>query len=142
MEPSPHSFEKLLNSVHKEGVTLFDYDKMKIPCVFVKSKRFDEISKACYGKTLAVDASLNILHDDRKHVFVEMVLKFSALELEEKVLIYANENLEFFEHLAINGIIALASERASEKSTNIFMVQLPRKEIAESALESIKSHLK
>jgi len=139
---SLHSFEDLLNSVHKEGITLFNYNDMKIPCIFVKHERFDEIAKACYGKPLAVDANLNILHDDQKHVFVEVLLKFSAVGLEQKVLLYANENLEFFEHLAQSGIIALAPEPIGQASTNIFMVQLPKKDAAEKALELIKSYLK
>jgi len=128
--------------VHKEGITLFNYNGMKIPCVFVKHERFDEIAKACYGKPLAVDANLNILHDDQKHVFVEILLKFSAAGLEQKVLLYANENLEFVEHLAQSGIIALAPEPIGQASTNIFMVQLPRRDAAEQALELIKSYLK
>jgi len=139
--PSP-SFEELLNSVHKEGITLFDYNSMKIPCIFVKHNRFEEIAKACYGKPLVVDANLNILHDDQKHVFVEISLNFSAVGLEEKILLYANESLEFFEHLAQGGIIALAPEPVGQTSTNIFMVQLPKRDAAEKALELIKSYLK
>ena len=139
MEPS---FEEWLNSVHKEGITLFNYDSMKIPCIFVKHERFDEIVKACYGKPLVVDANLNILHDDQKHVFVEISLKLSDTGLEQKVLLYANENLEFFEHLAQSSIIALAPEPIGQASTNIFMVQLPKRDAVEKALELIKSYLK
>jgi hypothetical protein len=142
MEPSHHSFEELLNLAHKEGVTIFDYNSMKIPCIFVKNERFDEIVKACYGKPLTVDANLNILHDDMKHVFVEIVLKFSAVGLEQKVLIYANDNLQFFEHLAKSGIIAIAPQQTGQTSANIFMVQLPRRETVENALETIRSYLK
>jgi len=136
------SFEELLNSVHKEGVTVFNYNDMKIPCIFVKHERFDQIVKACYGKTLVVDANLNILHDDQKHVFVEVLLKFSDIAVEQKVLLYANENLEFFEQFAQSGIIALAPEPTGYESTNIFMVQLPKKDAVERALELIKSYLK
>jgi hypothetical protein len=139
--PSP-SFEDLLNSAHKEGITLFNYNDMQIPCIFVKHDRFEEIAKACYGKPLAVDANLNILHDDQKHVFVEISLKFTAAALEQKVLLYANESLEFFEHLAQSGIIALAPKPVGQASANIFMVQLPRRDAAEKALELIKSHLR
>ena len=130
-----------MNSVHKEGITLFDYNNMKIPCIFVKNEIFNEISKACYGKTLAVDSDLNILHDDRKHVFVEILLRFSAAELEQKVLLYANDNLDFFEHLAQSGIIAIASEPSGQASTNIFMVQLPRRDTLDDALELIRSYM-
>lgn len=139
---SPHSFEEMLNLVHKEGVTVFNYDKTKIPCIFVKHDRFDEIAKACYGKPLAVDANLNILHDDQRHVFVEILLKFSDAGLEQKVLLYANENLEFFEHLAQSGIVALAPEPVGHESANIFMVQLPKRDAVERALDLIKSYLK
>lgn len=142
MEPSSHSFDELMKSVHKEGITLFDYNNMKIPCIFIKNEIFDEISKACYGKTLAVDSDLNILHDDRKHVFVEILLRFSATGLEQKVLLYANDNLEFFEYLAQSGIIAIASEASGQASTNIFMVQLPRRDTLDDALELIRSHMK
>lgn len=141
MEPSP-SFNDLLNSVHKEGITIFNYNEMKIPCIIVKHERFDEIVKACYGKPLAVDTNLNILHDDQKHVFVEMLLKFRDARLEQKVLLYANENLEFFECLAQSGIIAISPESVGQASANIFMVQLPRRDAAEKALELIKSYLK
>jgi len=141
MGPS-HSFEELLNLVHKEGITLFNYDGMNVPCIFVKHDRFDQIVGACYGKPLAVDANLNILHDGQKHVFVEILLKFSTAGLEQKVLLYANENLEFFEHLAQSGIIALAPEPIGQASANIFMVQLPKRDAVEKALELIKSYLK
>jgi hypothetical protein len=136
------SFKELLNSVHKEGVVLFDHDDMKIPCIFVKHKRFDEIVGACYGKPLAVDANLNIMHDDEGHVFVEIMLKFSVAGLEQTVLLYANDNLEFFERLAQTSIIALAPEPIGQPSTNIFMVQLPKRDAVEKALELIKSYLK
>ena len=131
-----------MNSVHKEGITFFDYNNMKIPCIFVKNEIFAEISKACYGKTLAVDSDLNILHDDRKNVFAEILLRFSATGLEQKVLLYANDNLEFFERLAQSGIIAIASEPHSRASTNIFMVQLPRRDALDNALELIRSYMK
>lgn len=142
MEPTSHSFEDLLNAVHKEGITLFDYNGTRIPCIFVKNERFDEIIKACYGKPLVVDANLNVLHDDMKHVFVEILLKFTKAGVEQKILLYANKSLEFFEHWAQSGLLALAPEATSSSSTNIFMVQLPRRDTVEDALELIKSYLK
>lgn len=142
MKPSQYSFEELLNSAHKEGTTFFDYNDMKIPCIFLANERYDEIVKACYGRPLTVDANLNILHDDMKHVFVEIVLKFSEIGLEQKVLLYANDNLQFFEHLAERGIMAIAPQQTGQASANIFMVQLPRRETVEDALETIRSYLK
>jgi hypothetical protein len=136
------SFEDLMRSVHKDGITLFEYDQMKIPCILLKNERFGEISKAFYGKPLVVDSNLNVLHDDRKNVFVEIVLSFSAVGIEEKVLLYANDSLEFFQHLAETGIIGLAPISFSGTEANILMVQLPRKEAVEDALEIIQSYMK
>ncbi len=136
-----YSFDDLMNLTHKEGVTLFHHDDTMVPCILVKPERFDELAKACYGKPLGVDANLNILHDDQKHVFVEILLKFSYAGLEHKVLLYANENLQFFEHLAESGIIAIAPKSVGQASANIFMVQLPRRDAAEKAVELIKSYL-
>ncbi|MEE8132963.1 MAG: hypothetical protein V3T40_05250 [Nitrososphaerales archaeon] len=108
MAPSPFSLEGLLNSVHKEGISLFEYNNMNIPCVLLKNERFDDIAKAFYNNLLLVDSNLNILHDHRKNVFVEIVLKSQAVGIEQKVLLYGNRNLDFFECLAKCGIIALA----------------------------------
>ena len=54
------------------------------------------------GKPLSVDTNLNILQDGLGHVFVEMLLTFSHGGINEKILVNANENLEFFESLASN----------------------------------------
>lgn len=121
---------------------LFDYDNMKIPCLVLKGERFKEIAKAFYGKPLVVDSNLNIMHDDKKHVFVEIVLKFTSVDTEEKVLLYANENMEFFEHLAESAIIGLVPVSIEGQEARILMVQLPRRETLEDALEMIKSYLK
>jgi hypothetical protein len=138
MEPSGE-FKRLLESVHRE-ITLIDYNEMKVPCVIVKRDRFEEIMKAFYGRPQRVNANLNILHDDQKHVFVEILLNFANLT-PMKVLLYANETLEFFEHMAASGMIALVPEHVEESSANIFMVQLPRRDSIERALELIRSYL-
>ncbi|MFQ5920519.1 MAG: hypothetical protein ACE5JV_00705 [Nitrososphaerales archaeon] len=142
MGTASRSFKELLDSVHKEGISLFDHDGMKVPCILVKRQTFDEIAKACYGKPLVVDSNLNILHDDQKHVFVEILLNFSRVGIAQKILLYANDNLEFFEHLSQSGIIALAPGPAEQAGSNIFMVQLPRKDALERSLELIKSYMK
>ena len=142
MEPTDHSFEDLLNSVHKEGVTLFEYNNMKVPCILLKNERFHEIARAFYGKAHTVDSKLNILHDDKKHVFVEIVLKFSKAGIEQKILLYTNKHLEFFEYLAESAIIGLLPESGNQTEANILMVQLARKNEIEKALEIIKSYLK
>ena len=132
-------FKELLDAVHKDGTGLFDYNTTKIPCIFVKQEVFDKITKACYGKPVVVDSSLNILHDDQKHVFVEIILCFSGAGIEQKILLYANESIEFFERLAGSGMIALAP--AGQAGSNIFMVQLPRLDALERSLEMIRSYM-
>lgn len=137
------AFKELLDSVHKEGITLFDYNGMKVPCIFVKQEIFDGIAKACYGKPIVVDSYLNILHDDQKHVFVEILLRFSGTGVEQKILLYANESIEFFEHLAQSSMIALAPAPIGQAAgSNIFMVQLPKRDALERSLEMIRSYMR
>ena len=90
------------------------------------------------GKPLSVDTNLNILQDGLGHVFVEILLTFSHGGIKESVLVNANQNLIFFEALAQNTMIAIASKESPEK---LFMIQLPRPERALKALEIIKSGL-
>ena len=56
----------------------------------------------------------------------------------EKILVNANEHLEFFESLAKNTMLAIASVNHPEK---IFMIQLPKPEKTYEALEIIKTGL-
>lgn len=137
----PDAFEEMLNAVHKD-ITLFDQDGAKVPCIVVKPDVFEQILKSCYGKPAAIDSSLNILHDGVGHVFVEVLLQFHDAGLKQKFLLYANDSLEFFECLALSGMIALAPAPPGGSDLNIFMVQLPRKDAAEKALEMIKSYMK
>ena len=89
----------------------------------LKDRKFDDILNKVAGKPLSVDTNLNILQDGLGHVFVEMLLTFSYGGINEKILINANENLEFFESLAENTMLAIASVSHPEK---IFMIQLPK----------------
>jgi hypothetical protein len=65
-------------------------------------------------------------------------LTFSYGGINEKILINANENLEFFESLAKNTILAITSVNHPEK---IFMIQLPKPERTREAFEIIKNGL-
>lgn len=121
---------------------MFDYNKMKIPCVLLKNDRYDEIAKAFYGKSLVIESNLNILHDDKKHVFVEILLTSSAAGIEQKVLLFANEDLDFFENWAKCGIIGLLPASLGQGDANILMIQLPRIDSIAKALDTIKSYLK
>jgi hypothetical protein len=133
--------EKLLSQCHKE-ITLFDFDGKKVPCIILDEKRFDVIMKSIAGKPVSVETNLNILQDGLGHVFVNVTLIFSQGGIEEKVLVYANESLEFFEALADTSMLALSSPHSEYGRSNVFMIQLPRAERAANALEMIKKGLK
>ena len=72
------------------------------------------------------------------HVFVEMLLTFSHGGINEKIIVNANENIEFFESLAENTMLAIASVDHPEK---VFMIQLPKPERTREAFEIIKNGL-
>ena len=132
--------EKLLLEQHKD-ITLFDFEGKKVSCIILDDKKFDNIMKTIAGKPVSVETNLNILQDGLGHVFVRITLQFSQAEIEEKFLIYANENVDFFEALAENTIIALSSPNSQYGSTNVFMIQLPKPERAQNALEIIRKGL-
>ncbi|MDE1872924.1 MAG: hypothetical protein KGH99_05550 [Thaumarchaeota archaeon] len=132
--------EELLTQRHKD-VTLFDFEGKKVPCIIMEEKRFDDIMKAIVGKPVSVETNLNILQDGLGHVFVKMTLHFSQ-EIEEKVLLYANESFDFFEALTETSMLALSSPHSEYGRSNVFMIQLPKPEKTADALEIIKKGLK
>jgi hypothetical protein len=138
---SNDEFERLLARTHKD-VTLFDYNEIKVPCIILEEKRFDDIMKVIAGKPVSVETNLNILQDGLGHVFVDMSLNFSQGNMVEKLLLYANDFLEFFEALAASSLLALSSPRSEYGKSNVFMIQLPKPERAANALEIIKKGLK
>jgi hypothetical protein len=133
--------EELLAQRHKD-VTLFDLDGKKVPCIIIEERRFDDIMRAIAGKPISVETNLNILQDGLGHVFVKMTLHFSQGEIEEKILLYANESLEFFEALTETSMLALSSPHSEYGHSNVFMIQLPKPERTADALEIIKKGLK
>jgi len=138
---SNDEFERLLTRTHRD-VTLFDYNEIKVPCIILEEKRFDDIMKIIAGKPVSVETNLNILQDDLGHVFVDMSLNFSQGDIVEKLLLYANDCFEFFESLAESSLLALSSPRSEYGKSNVFMIQLPKPERAVNALEIIKKGLK
>jgi hypothetical protein len=133
--------KKLLDQVH-EGITTFDFDGKLVPCIIFEEKKYDEILSKVAGKALSINTDLNILQDGLGHVFVEVVLTFSQGEIEEKILVNANIDILFFESLAKTSMLALSSPKSSYGKDNVFMIQLPKPEKAEDALEIIKNGLK
>ena len=134
---SNDELEQMLNKSHKD-LSVEDFEGKKVPCIGFEGRKFDDILNKVAGKPLSVDTNLNILQDDLGHVFVEMLLTFSHGGINEKVLINANENLEFFESLAENTLLAIASVDHPEK---IFMIQLPKPERTQEAFEIINNGL-
>ena len=132
-----NELEEMLNKSHRD-LSVEDFEGKKVPCIGFEGRKFDDILNKVAGKPLSVDTNLNILQDDLGHVFVEMLLTFSHGGINEKVLINANENLEFFESLAKSTMLAIASVNHPEK---IFMIQLPKPEKTREALEIIKNGL-
>ena len=133
--------DKLLAQVHK-AVTLFEFEGKKVPCIIIEEKRFDEIMKSIAGKPVSVETNLNILQDGLGHVFVRMTLNFSQVQIEEKILLYANESFDFFQALTDTSMLALSSPHSEYGRSNVFMIQLPKPERTETALEMIKKGLK
>jgi hypothetical protein len=127
----------LLKQVH-EGITIFDFDGKPVPCIIFEEKKYDEILSKVAGKALSINTDLNILQDGLGHVFVEIILTFSEGGIEEKILINANKDIIFFESLAKNSMLALSSPKSSYGKDNVFMIQLPKPEKAEDALEIIE----
>ena len=119
-----------------------DFNGQKIPCILINPTRFQEIVGTVYGKKLAVDTLLNVFHDSQD-VFVDVELNFLDIGIEENYLLYANDILEFFESLTKTGIIGiLPADSYPGNNSNIFMIQLPKKEAAENALVIIKAYAK
>ncbi|MGQ0606021.1 MAG: hypothetical protein ACT4OD_03575 [Candidatus Nitrosotenuis sp.] len=132
--------KKLMDRVHI-GITSFNYNGINVPCIILAEKRFDDIMAKVAGKPLSVDTNLNILQNGLGHVFVEVSLTFSEGGLEEKLLLYANESLDFFESLANTSMLALSSPHSQVGKDNVFMIQLPRPEKITNALDIIKKGL-
>ncbi len=137
---SNDELKRLLERVH-DGITTFNYNGNNIPCVVFGEKKFDEIMRTVAGKPISVDTNLNILQDGLGHVFVELTLIFSEGGINEKILLNANESVEFFELLAKTSMLAISAPHSEVGKENVFMIQLPRPEKAVNALDIIKRGL-
>jgi len=132
--------EKLISQSH-DNVTIFDFDDNSVPCIILEEKKYDEILSKVAGKSLSINTDLNILQDGLGHVFVEIVLNFSEGGIVERLMINANKQLIFFKSLAKTSMLALSSPKSHYGKDNVFMIQLPRPEKAEDALEIIEKGL-
>ena len=137
---SKDELNDLLSRVHK-SVTVFNYNGNNVPCIILTERRFSEIMERIAGKPVAVDTNLNILQNGMGKVFVEITLDFSSDDINEKILLNANESLDFFESLAKTSMLALSSPHSKVGQENVFMIQLPKPERATNALDVIKRGL-
>ena len=137
----PEELKKLLQQVH-DGVTIFDFDGKSVPCIILEERKYDKLMSKVAGKSLSIDTDLNILQDGVGHVFVEVTLTFSQGGIVEKILINANKDILFFQSLAKTSMLALSSPKSSYGKDNVFMIQLPKPEKAEDALQIIERRLK
>ena len=132
--------KKLQEQVH-DGITTFDFDGKETPCIVIEEKKYDEMISKVAGQSLSINTDLNILQDGLGNVFVEVVLTFSKGDITETFLVDAKTNLGFFESLAKTSMFALSSPKSNYGKDNVFMIQLPRPEKAQDALEIIKTAL-
>ena len=128
--------KRLLEQVH-EGITTFNFDGKETPCIIIEEKKYEEILSRNAGQSFSVNTDLNILQDGLGNVFVGVVLTFSKGNIVEKFLVNAKTDLMFFESLAKTSMLALSSPKSHYGKDNVFMIQLPRPEKAQNALEII-----
>ncbi len=132
--------KRLLDQVH-DGITTFDFDGKKTPCIIINEKKYDEMLSKVAGESLSINTDLNILQDGLGNVFVEVVFIFSKGNIIEKFLVNAKSDLSFFESLAKTSMLALSSPHSHYGKDNVFMIQLPRPEKAHDALKIIHDAL-
>jgi len=132
--------KRFLDQVHP-GITTFDFDGKETPCIELDEKKYDEMLSKVAGQPLSINTDLNILQDGLGNAFVEVTLTFSIGNIVEKFLVNAKTDLTFFEALAKTSMLALSSPKSNYGKDNVFMIQLPRPEKAQDALEIIKSAL-
>lgn len=136
------TLEEFKANLHGEGATLVEFSGGKVPCILVSPQKYEELLGKVFGKRISADTLLDIFYDGQD-VFVDVNVKFAGTDFEENFLLYANDMIEFFDALAESGIIALAPSQATfTNSQNVFMIQLPKKDAAEKALDIIKTNAK
>jgi len=132
--------KQFLDRVH-HGITTFDFEGNETPCIELDEKKYDEMLSKVAGQSLSINTDLNILQDGLGNAFVEVTLTFSKGNIVETFLINAKTNLAFFQSLAKTSMLALTSPKSNYGKDNVFMIQLPRPEKAQDALEIIENAL-
>ena len=132
--------KRFLDQVH-DGINIFNFDGKEVPCIELDEKKYDDMLSKVAGQPLSINTDLNILQDGLGNAFVEITLTFSRGNIVEKFLVNAKTNLKFFESLAKTSMLALSSPKSNYGKDNVFMIQLPRPEKAQDALEIIQDAL-
>ena len=136
------TLEEFKAHIHREGASLMDFSGIRVPCILMSSKKYEELMHNVYDRKVRADTLLDIFYDGQ-NVFVDIQVKLLETEFEQNFLLHANDMVEFFEALAESGMISLAPDSQDRSSSqNLFMIQLPKKDAAERALEIIKANLK
>ena len=136
------TLEEFKANLHKEGATIVEFSGSKVPCILVNQKKYEEMLQRVHSKKVRAEALLDIFYDEQD-VFVDVQVKFLDTDFEANYLLYANNMIGFFEALAKSGLISLAPDSSAyTNSENVFMIQLPKKDAAEKALEIIKANAK
>jgi hypothetical protein len=137
------TLEEFKAHIHREGASLLDFSGTKVPCILMSPKKYEQVLHNVYDRKVRADTLLDIFYDGQ-NVFVDIQVKLLETEFEQNFLLYANDLVEFFEALAESGMISLApdSQEYYSNSQNLFVIQLPKKDAAEHALEIIKANMK
>jgi hypothetical protein len=136
------TLEEFKANIHKEGAILVEFSGTKVPCILLSQQKYEQLLHKVYDKKVRADTLLDIFYD-QYNVFVDVQVKLLDTDFEQNFLLYANDKLECFEALAESGMISFAPDSPSSTTTqNLFMIQLPKKDAAERALEIIKANLK
>lgn len=132
----------LISNIHEQGFGVIEYANNKVPCIYVQQSLYDIIMQKCIGKKYVVDVLLNIFYDGH-YVFVDIQLEFIDLGIEENFLIPGNTSNNFFDALNDSGLLGIIPKSNGHIYTsNIFLIQLPKKERISKAVDIIKSNLK
>jgi hypothetical protein len=136
------TFEDFKAHLHTDGATIVEFSGSMVPCILMNSKKYEQVLYYTRDRKVRVDSVLDIFYDGQ-HVFVDVQVKLLGTEFDLNFLLYANDMVEFFEALAESGLISIAPDSQHHPSSqNLFMIQLPKKDAAEQALEIIKANLK
>jgi len=137
------TLDEFERNLHDKGFIIFNYDGKPLPCIFITPAKYNEILSKISGKKYVIDSLLDIFYDGRD-CFVDIVLKFSDLDIEENYLFHANKSLDFFNSLYEVGMLGLLPadhSLSSNTESNIFVIQLPNKDRIRQAIDLIRKNV-